>query len=385
MNRLINILLGIGLLILGSCREEFWPDLKDFENMVVIDGLITDKPGPYEVKLSLSTSVQYPKFNPLTNAVVEIFDSEGVSETLTEIEDGIYQTSPTGIQGKIGQSYRVVINTPGGRTYESEFQEIKEPVGIENIYAEVEVIQTEDDFYPLYGYQFYLDTEMANSDTNYLTWRIYGDYKYRVDYLIRYIYDKRQLKIFPHPDSLYTCFGHEKINDLITMRTEDLTEPKLNRFPLNFVNTETKKLSIRYSLLVKQLSLTPEAYKFYSDLSDLNTQEGALYTQQPFQVRGNIINNKDPNEIILGYFLAAGITEKRIFVDRPTGVKFRYGICVLSDRDYEAMAYLALSSPSSWPLYVTTDDDGRRALPEQGCIDCRRMGGVVTEPSFWED
>ena len=385
MTRTINIVMALAMVILGSCREAYWPELKGYENLLVVDGLITDQPGPYEVRLSYSTSVQNPFLVPFKGAIVTIIDSEGLSETLTETEDGVYQTSETGIRGKVGQRYRIVINTPDGSTYESPFQEIRPPVGIAGVYAESKTIQTEDEFYPLYGKQFYLDTETALSDTTYLTWRMYGDYKYLVDYLIRFKYDRRQLTVFPKPDSLYVCYGHEKITDLITMKTENLEEPKIVRLPLTFVSTETRKLMIRYSLLVKQLSLTREAYDFYNDLSIMNTQEGALYNTQPFQVRGNVVNRDDPDEIVLGYFLAAGMTEKRIYINRPTDLPFRYGICVLTDRDYEAYRYIGLSSSTDWPVYVTTDINGSSALPEQDCIDCRRLGGKIQKPGFWED
>ncbi|MEJ2594354.1 MAG: DUF4249 domain-containing protein [bacterium] len=385
MTRIINILLLFTIIMAGSCREPYWPELKDYEDLLVVDGLITDNPGPYEVKLSYSTTVQNPYLVPFKGATVTIVDNEGFSETLTETGEGVYTTDPAGIQGKVGQSYRVIITTPGGTTYASPFQEIKPPVGIADIYTEEQTIQTENDYYPLYGLQFYLDTEAAPQDTNYLTWRIYGDYKYRVDYLIRFVYDRRQLTVFPNPDSLYVCYGHEKITDIIAMKTDNLVEPRLSRLPLTFVNTETKKLSIRYSLLVKQLSLTQDAYHFYSDLAEMNTQEGALYNTQPFQVRGNVENLDDPDEIVLGYFLAAGMVEKRIFVDRPTNLPFRYGICELTERDYDAYRYIGLTSSTEWPLYVTTNSDGYRALPEQGCIDCRRMGGSIIKPDFWED
>jgi len=385
MNKLINILLAVSMVVLGACREEFWPDLTKYENLLVVDGLITNDSGPYEVKLSFSTAVQNPDFNPFSGAQVVIMDNEGTSETLTETSPGIYTTAANGIQGVIGQQYKLIVTTPGENHYESDFQTLMDPVGISEVHAEVETIQTENDYYPLYGYQFYIDTELAKSDTNFLMWRMYGDYKYTSDFLIKYIYDKRKLKVFPKPDSLYTCFAKDKITNLITMSTEELTVPKIDRLPLNFVNTETQKLSIRYSLLVKQLTMTKDAFTFYSVLSDLNSQEGALYTQQPYQVNGNIYNVNDAGDALLGYFLVAGVSEKRIFVDRPTGVDFHYGICVLTRRDFEAYGYIRFNDPASWPLYVTTDPDGARALPHQDCVDCRRKGGSINKPDFWED
>ena len=96
MNKLINILLAVSMVVLGACREEFWPDLTKYENLIVVDGLITNDPGPYEVKLSFSTAVQNPEFNPFSGAQVVIMDNEGTSKTLTETSPGIYKKLPKG-------------------------------------------------------------------------------------------------------------------------------------------------------------------------------------------------------------------------------------------------------------------------------------------------
>lgn len=385
MIRKTNILLMVVLVVaLMSCRDEFWPELTEYENLLVVDGMITNEPGPYEVRLSLSSPVQNPEERPLPNANVIIEDDEGVSEVLSEIEAGVYQTDKNGLQGVIGKSYRVVINMPGGKTYTSDWQKILEPVGIEDVYVEVETVQTEDENYPLYGYQFYVDTELAKSDSTYFLWRMDGDYKYRSNFLARYYWDGR-LSRFPNPDSLYVCYGKDNISDFVTMSTQEFSVPKLDRIPLTYVTTETLKLSVRYTLMLKQYTLNSQAYSFYAEIEDLNSQEGALYTEQPFQVRGNVYDASAPDDFLLGYFLAAGISEKRIFVDRPKYVEFRYGVCKLTRADTEAFGYIGWSDPVTWPLLVTTNENGQMALPSQDCIDCRRKGGSLEKPPYWED
>ncbi|RLD45961.1 MAG: hypothetical protein DRI88_08155, partial [Bacteroidetes bacterium] len=109
--------------------------------------------------------------------------------------------------------------------------------------------------------------------------------------------------------------------------------------------------------------------------------------QQPYQIKGNVHNVDNGEDVLLGYFLVAGVSEKRIFVNRPlsTEVEFYYGICVLNDRDYDAYRALGWTGPAVWPLYVTTDSDNRRALPDQRCMDCRLKGGTIEKPDFWTD
>lgn len=383
MIRKINIVFFLAVLILSSCKDEFWPELGEYENIIVVDGAITNEPGPYEVRLSVSTSVQNPEFIPITSAQVQIIDNEGVSENLTEISPGHYQTSENGMQGIVGNAYKVLIVNKE-KTYESDFQTIENPVGIKQIYAETEDRPTENEFYPLYGYQFYLDTETAESDTTFFLWRMYGTYKYQSDFLIRYTWDGR-LKPFPQPDSLFTCYNDDNIDIFLTMSTAGLTTPVITGLPLNFVNTETRKLSIRYSLLVKQYSLNREAFAYFDGIRGVRSEQGSLYTEQPYQVRGNVFNTANQNELVLGYFLVGGVSEKRIYVDRPSQVDFHYSECELTRRDFEAYGFISWTDPVSWPLFVTTSPNGARALPPQGCMDCREQGGEPVVPDFWED
>ena len=292
-------------------------------------------------------------------------------------------------------TYQLSVGNPEGTDFtldiqhsskysETDFQTIPEPVGIANVYAKVETQATENTYYSLYGYQFYLNTQEAKSDTNYFMWRLYGTYKYRSDFLIRYIWDGK-LKPFPKPDSLYTCYNDDNIDNLITMSTVGLSSPIIIGLPLNYVNTETRKLSIRYSLLVKQFSLNKTAFEYYDRVSTVNSDQEALYTKQPYQVRGNIYNTADHDELVLGYFLVGGVSEKRIYVDRSTFIEYHYMECVLTRRDYEAFGYIGWTDRVTWPLFVTTNSDGVRALPLQACMDCREAGGTPVVPDYWED
>jgi hypothetical protein len=76
---------------------------------ISISGRITNKPGPYEIKIDQSYDIQ-SKENlrvPVSANRVIITDDMGTSEQLVEINKGRYQTSPTGIQGRVGGVYKL--------------------------------------------------------------------------------------------------------------------------------------------------------------------------------------------------------------------------------------------------------------------------------------
>lgn len=384
MIKYVNIFILLTFSMFFSCKDEFWPELKKYENLLVVDGFLSDQPGPYEVRLSWSTGVQNPQFNPYQGAQVLIMDDEGNSEELTETEPGIYQTAANGLQGVVGKSYKIRINTPTEQTYESNYQLLTAKVGIDSLYVQFESKPTDDPDKMLYGYQFYVDTKEAAVDTAYFLWRIYGTYEYHSDFKIRFYFDK-YLYPFPDSDSLFTCWSNDQIDEIYTMSTINLNSPVISQFPLKYVDTETRRLSVKYSMLVKQMSLTKETYDFYNRLAEMNNAQDLLYNSQPYQVKGNIKNMSDDGEPVLGYFLVAGTSEKRIFVDPPSPEYFNYGVCTLGAAALDAYAFIRMTDPRTWPLYVTQTQEGQNALPHQACMDCTQKGGSLKKPVFWED
>jgi hypothetical protein len=110
-----------------------------------------------------------------------------------------------------------------------------------------------------------------------------------------------------------------------------------------------------------------------------------LYSKQPFQIRGNISNIADSKEIVLGQFMVAGVSEKRVFVDKPPApVKMRFPKCEFTDDVYQNFGAIFEFPPSSWPMFATRGPKGN-ALPNQWCMDCRESGGVIEKPDFWID
>ena len=383
MNVKIHLLVMFAIpALLLSCVEKYFPELDDkYENVLVVDGIISNNPGPYFIKLSVASTVNTPEFLPLSGYNVSIIDDEGTTEVLSETSPGIYSTSPGGIQGVAGKKYKTRIVSPDGKTYQSDFETLKNPVGIDSVYAIFEAHANPDGVFPFEGYQFYLNTKKAESDTNFYLWRLERSYEYRSDFLISHIYEGRLRPVYD-VDSLQTCWRTDKIGQLFTFKTSGLSEPVVTKFPLNYVTTETRELMERYSLLVKQFTISEKAYAFWNEVREQNSTQGSLYTRQPYQIRGNVFNTETPGETVFGAFLVAGITEKRIFVNRPATI-FRYGVCTLGDADYKNVGTIYMSNPSEWPLYLTTNLNGIRAFPNQDCIDCQLRGGTIVKPDFW--
>ena len=100
------------LVLFSACSDVVDVDLKHVEPQMVIDGTVTDQPGPYTVKISKTGDYYEPsRFSAVSGAIVKIADHTGYSETLQETEKGIYLTHS--LQGIPGQTYTLTVIAEG--------------------------------------------------------------------------------------------------------------------------------------------------------------------------------------------------------------------------------------------------------------------------------
>jgi len=391
-------------MMLYSCVKEYWPDLdSSSENLLVVDGKITNDPGPYTVILSRSSSVQNPKFIPVTNALVFIISGSGAQELLTETSAGVYKTSENGIQGVIGQKYKLHVAT-SDKVYTSEFETLLPPVGLSSVtYKDETQIVGNTSHEEERGYQFYLTTEIAASDNNYYFWELEETFEYHSAYDIHFYYNgillppdedhPLGLQTTINPDTLFFCWKTDHLKERYTYNTEHLSTPVLIEFPLHFIPLYDERLQVKYSLLVKQYTVSRKAQTFYKALVEQNSNQDGLITRQPYQVRGNMRNTKDATEPVLGYFMTAGVSDgPRIFVDAPL---IHNPGCIWDTVTWHIQRYIDIADQDEWPLYFTyvyfdnpIDPLGEEiealALMHKHCMDCTLKGGVAIKPEFWK-
>jgi hypothetical protein len=125
----ISFPLLVSLLFL-SCEEVIDLDLSGVENQIVIEGTISETYSGSRVKLSFAASA-FKKSQPraATGAVVTLRDDLGNSETLNEIQPGIY--APTSILGAAHRTYTLTVEF-GGQRY-SAMSTMPAPMSFDSI------------------------------------------------------------------------------------------------------------------------------------------------------------------------------------------------------------------------------------------------------------
>jgi hypothetical protein len=365
----------------ASCIKSFVPDVPKYDEAPVVDGAITDAPGPYTVKLSKSSRLQeLSKFNAYRGCKVMIEDDLGNKTTLTEHASGVYQTDSAALQGIPGRSYKLTISTPEGETYASAPELLLKGLGIKSVYKELEHKSDPNLFYGRDGYQFYVDAETPPTTNNYILWRAQCTYKFQTDFNIICYYDHGVHPVF-EGDTFKTCYRTLDILELYLLNTNDLRQQEIKGIALNYEDNYTKALTIRYSLKVSQFTLNQAAFIYWSTIKKMMSANGELYTTQPYQPKNNLRNITHPDKPILGYFTVAGLSEKRIFVNHPPIIN-RVEVCEIGDPQPNVLKWF-VNTPSVWPVYYA-NNGGSPYYLSQECVDCR-VEGTQAKPSFWEE
>jgi len=300
-----NIYIYIFLLIfMAACVTPYYPDITKYENLYVVDGQITNLKGPYEVKLSKTfkyngSTGSKVTGDPVTGAEVKIIENTGLEVQLKEIKAGVYSTVDTTFRGVLGNSYKIQIKVDD-QVFESDFETLKAPASIDKLYWEYKPQDSDGSN----RVQVLLDTHDPANSTRYYAWEYEETWKFKVP-----------IQVTDEPD-WYICYKSDSSSFLKLGSTIQKNSDIISRQSLKSIDESSNRLYFRYTILAKQYSLTEQTYKYFDDLISLNQNQGSLFDATPYSLVGNVKNVNDKDLPVLGYFVVAGVSEKRIFIDR---------------------------------------------------------------------
>jgi hypothetical protein len=376
MRRIISNSLLLSFLLISGCITKFVPETDEDPNLLVVEGLITDQPDVYKIKLSRSMPLgRKLTLKPLKGCTVSIVDNMGNAYLAKESATiGTYLTTQGSFRGVVGRVYTLHIQTNNSTTthysYRSIPMKLKAVPPIDSLYYEKVVIQERNELSQAKdGSQIYLNVLDPQGLCKFYRWDYTETWKFRLPYAV--------------PNN--TCWITNNSNDINIKSTSVLTEDRISRFPLKFISSETDRLSVRYSILVNQYSLSEDEFTYWEKLQSISEEVGSLYDITPSSIAGNISCVEDPAEQVLGYFSVSAKTSKRIYIDDDfRGLVNYYSDCV-SDTVFGRGTIPYLNS-SVWIIEEQqyTSPPYRVLTDKQFCADCT-VRGSTTRPPFWVD
>ena len=323
--------MAVLLALFQGCVSTYDPQLALDSNLLVVQGIITNLPGPQTISLSRSRSNtdSTTATTPLSKATVGVIVDGTTTVALAELptQPGTYQL-PTGFRGQVGSSYQLRFQTAEGAAYESSVEIMAAVPPILKAYDQFNAAGPKEtaDALPTPVSDVYIDFGDPADATNFYLWRwrLYEIQAWCATceqgrYIINDIgpvgsgpinvigcVRDTTLGIFNRYD--YPCRG--LCWDIIYSQTIDVASDIYANGQLQ-VGRKIASVPI-YQLdpaliTVEQLSLSANAYRYYKLFADQVQNNGTLADSPPAPIAGNVKNTANPRENVVGYFSAASV------------------------------------------------------------------------------
>ena len=317
---------------LSACVDAFTPTLSPNTDLLVVEGIITDQPGPQAVTLSRSRATKDSNVTtPVTSARVEVLVNGTMPLSLTETRPGRYEL-PAGFRGKVGDGYQLRFTTAQGTRYES---------GVETMVAVPPILKAFDEFVadgpsqtfdklPTPTNNIYLSYQDPPGQRNFYRWRwtLYEKQDWCAScqqgrYFLTEQAGTLTGSCVPDPTLKYYNFFEYPCR---TLCWDIYYSQGINIFADVYTDGQAQTAQLvaqipvwqRAPALVdiEQLSLTAGAYRYYKLFADQTQNTGTLADTPPVPTVGNIRNLSNGSENVVGYFSASAVSVNHYWLDR---------------------------------------------------------------------
>jgi len=367
------------MILMIGCIEPYMPaEIKPAGAILVIDGHI-DANRKSIIKLTRSQNLfENGMPEKVFGAVVLLENENGITYPLTAEADGTYALAPLTLASV---RHRLIVRTNDAKEYASEFVEIKNSPAIDSVSWDVQ----ED-----LDIEISINTHSTESNTGYYRWKFEETWQYTAAYQSVYVYNTTNRNGELRLDDIFNCWQTKTSSDILISSSSRLSENIISKFPLTVIEQRDERLRFTYSILVKQYSITEEAYSYWKELKKTTEDLGTIFSPMPSQVTGNYKCITNADEVVLGYFSIGANSEERIFINslqlpRPNTYNTNYENCEL----YELLNQDVYSffSPPFLLAGGIPNPSGPGILgyyyAVTSCVDCRTAGGKNVKPDFW--
>jgi hypothetical protein len=341
------------LFVVTSCIDPFETDSIEGPQLLTVEGMVTSGAGPHTIKLSRSAnygSIFQALVRPVSGATVIVRDDLGNVIFFSEstVDRGSYN-SPANFSGVVGRSYALQFQLVDGKFYSSFPERLTSVPELQDLSYQVVTIPVEGEINPRSGVQL-IGTIADPADQN-------NFYFWRNDPSVYVLQTRPDLFTIRPPDAddrdpdpkdcCDVCFRTELIgNESIFIAQDDNFNGLKTKVPLGFIEDDGLRFIQTFRVDVKQLSITQSAYRFLRLVKQQAEISGSVFDPPPANIRGNLVSLDDPEETVLGYFMAAGESKKRIYIN-GLDLSFRQNVGIVPD-DCREVPGSQLLPPLDW-------------------------------------
>ncbi len=396
--KLNTIVMIVGLLLLhNSCIEPIDPARVRFDELLVVEALITDQLVQQEVLLSRSEAINRRTNSKETGATVWMEDQEGSRIDFFEESDGRYLTvSP--YAATVGGTLQLFINGRRGSRYESDVVTVQETSPIDSLYAEFSPEPVNENTFAG-RFSFFLDSRNNSSNNRYFRWKWNSTFELSVRLPSRWLLVDGEFIIRERGsenDSLQVevCWQTREDNQL---NLQELQVPSVgvNKLPIYDFHSQEGFMKRGFSMEIKQYGLSQSSFSFWNQIKEISQDQGSLSDTQPGTIVGNIRSLTNSQEIVLGIFEASQERSVRRQFDREDFfddgfrvIRSNFINCFEVDSVTSLKTVAAVDSAltvlgDDWVLTYFTDAPPFAYYYPKRCAECTEYGSNK-QPDFWE-
>ena len=310
---------------LTACVDPVTPEFEFTPDIIFIDAFAVTDTGQSYVQIDKSNIDQFRYFTEgVENAVVTLINEDKTENILfIEEPDGAY-VSPPDFSVSEGETWRLMVELTDGRRYISTPETVRKSVAISNISASYSDEVVFDDSFNAFvpGHAITADLVDPSDERNYYLWK-YRTFEQTTicKTCIAGRLRNGECEPFNQP------FGANYFNylcdvpcwtidygDEILIYDDEFSNGSVLEDQLITYLPFYKKRNILIEVI--QYSLSQSAYEYYQIIDDLINENTGLNAPPPAALIGNLVNEEDPRDMVLGQFTATGVSSKRLFIDR---------------------------------------------------------------------
>ena len=371
-----------------SCIEQFEPDTLTFDEILVIEAIITDEVKPQQIILSKTTLLENQELSPEADAVVMVADNAQNSYVFEETSPGLY-VSTVSFGAEPDRDYSLLVQTSVGDSYTSEIVRMTGTAQIDDLRA---VRKTNEQ--GIDGIEIQVDGSSNEGQVSF--------YKYQYEETNRIVSPfSSTLDLFivsENPPIVETrmktkeeriCYNTVNSNEIILAKTQNLSANEISNLSVRFISSNDFVIRDRYSILVRQFTISRQANTFYENLKEFSDLENVFSQIQTGFIGGNISSEDNNNKKVIGLFEVSSVSSRRIFFDYDDffpelNTPPFINECIVEELGSSSPLLVDRIKTGRYKYIAEDPSAGTYFISNNFCVDCTLLGTNVI-PDFWED
>jgi hypothetical protein len=380
MLRTTTIRITLILLVMAwGCKDPYVSPYKSPPTgYLVVEGYIA---GNAVTQFTLSRTISLPGDSTIPTvdgAGVQVEGSDNSTYPLTGIGNGVYSSVDTlNLNPQLRYRLRITTNT---EQYLSDLVPYKATPPIDSLSWKQDATGQ---------VTIYVTTHNAADTAGYYRWDFTQIYEHDAgeESTLYYDVDTVPKMVLPRQPDMFTyrCWTTSNSTDILIANSTKLSSDVIYEQPVKIIAPDDIQLSVLYTALVRQYSISADAYSFLNLMKQNTESLGSIFDAQPSLITGNIHSLTNTAEKVIGYVSAGTVQQSRLWISRYQVQNAYSDPCPIKDslvgndsatlyNNFYLGPYAPLYSgpcPNCWLMNL------------KDCQDCREQGGVLQKPAIW--